>query len=200
MFCDDIFGESPAGNRNSGRDDGLHVERNALHDNWDAADGYYTYRFEELLDGRYEIAAAHGKGAFSTVVRAKDLKAGNDDPEEVAIKIIRDNDTMYKAGKQEVSILEKLANADREDKCHWLFIAPKHLKNCKVLHCDIKPDNMLVNEDKNVLKLCDFGNAMLAGMSEVPYLVSRFYLAPEIILWLPYDRPLDMWFVGCWLY
>jgi serine/threonine protein kinase len=25
-----------------------------------------------------------------------------------------------------------------------LFIALKHLKNCKVLHCDIKPDNMLV--------------------------------------------------------
>ena len=25
-----------------------------------------------------------------------------------------------------------------------LFIALKHLKNCRVLHCDIKPDNMLV--------------------------------------------------------
>jgi serine/threonine-protein kinase PRP4 len=82
-----------------------------------------------------------------------------------------------------------------------LFIALKHLKNCKVLHCDIKPDNMLVNEAKNVLKLCDFGNAMLAGMNEVtPYLVSRFYRAPEIILGLPYDHPLDMWSVGCCLY
>ncbi|CAN6339207.1 unnamed protein product [Urochloa humidicola] len=249
MFCDDIFGESPAGIRKSDRDDGLRVERSALHDNWDDADGYYTYRFGELLDGRYEITAAHGKGVFSTVVRAKDLKAGKDDPEEVAIKIIRNNDTMYKAGKQEVSILEKLANADREDKRHCvrfissfmyrnhlclvfeslnmnlrevlkkfgrniglkltavrayskqLFIALKHLKNCKVLHCDIKPDNMLVNEAKNVLKLCDFGNAMLAGMNEVtPYLVSRFYRAPEIILGLPYDHPLDMWSVGCCLY
>jgi hypothetical protein len=53
-----------------------------------------AYRFGELLDGRYEITAAHGKGVFSTVVRAKDLKAGKDDPEEVAIKIIRNNDTM----------------------------------------------------------------------------------------------------------
>jgi len=53
-----------------------------------------VYRFGELLDGRYEITAAHGKGVFSTVVRAKDLKAGKDDPEEVAIKIIRNNDTM----------------------------------------------------------------------------------------------------------
>jgi serine/threonine-protein kinase PRP4 len=210
---------------------------------------FAAYRFGELLDGRYEITAAHGKGVFSTVVRAKDLKAGKDDPEEVAIKIIRNNETMYKAGKQEVSILEKLASADREDRRHCvrfissfmyrnhlclvfeslnmnlrevlkkfgrniglkltavrayskqLFIALKHLKNCKVLHCDIKPDNMLVNEAKNVLKLCDFGNAMLAGMNEVtPYLVSRFYRAPEIILGLPYDHPLDMWSVGCCLY
>jgi len=53
-----------------------------------------AYRFGELLDGRYEITAAHGKGVFSTVVRAKDLKAGKDDPAEVAIKIIRNNDTM----------------------------------------------------------------------------------------------------------
>lgn len=82
-----------------------------------------------------------------------------------------------------------------------LFIALKHLRNCGVLHCDIKPDNMLVNEAKNVLKLCDFGNAMFAGKNEVtPYLVSRFYRAPEIILGLQYDHPLDIWSVGCCLY
>ncbi|MCI13590.1 serine/threonine-protein kinase PRP4, partial [Trifolium medium] len=52
------------------------------------------YRFGEILDGRYEVTAAHGKGVFSTVVRAKNLKAGNGEPDEVAIKIIRNNDTM----------------------------------------------------------------------------------------------------------
>ncbi|XP_062192425.1 uncharacterized protein LOC133895914 isoform X2 [Phragmites australis] len=231
------------------KDDGLHIERNVLHDNWDDAVGYYNYRFGELLHGRYEITAALGNGVFSKVVRARDLKAGKDDPEKAAIKIVRNNDTMYKAGKQEVSILGKLASADRGDKRHCvqfissfryrnhlclvfeslsmnlrellkkfgrniglkltavrayskqLFIALKHLKNCKILHCDIKLDNILVNEAKNVLKLCDFGNAMLAGMNEVtPYLVSRFYRAPEIILGLRYDHPLDMWSVGCCLY
>lgn len=49
---------------------------------------------------------------------------------------------------------------------------------------------MQVNEAKNVLKLCDFGNAMFAGKNEItPYLVSRFYRAPEIsksncMMWL----------------
>jgi len=38
-----------------------------------------------------------------------------------------------------------------------------------------------VNDAMNVLKLCDFGSAMFAGENEItPYLVSRFYRAPEI--------------------
>ncbi|KAJ8570134.1 hypothetical protein K7X08_006711 [Anisodus acutangulus] len=248
MFCD-IFGESPAGIRKMGKGDGVAVERSGLHDNWDDPEGYYSYRFGEILDGRYEIVAAHGKGVFSTVVRAKDLKARSGDPEEVAIKMIRNNETMYKAGMEELIILKKLVGADPEDKRHCvrfissfkyrnhlclvfeslhmnlrevlkkfgrniglkltavrtyskqLFIALKHLKNCGVLHCDIKPDNMLVNEAKNVLKLCDFGNAMFAGKNEItPYLVSRFYRAPEIILGLAYDHPMDIWSVGCCLF
>lgn len=52
------------------------------------------YRFGEILDGRYEVIAAHGKGVFSTVVRAKDLKAGIGEPEEVAIKILRNKEAM----------------------------------------------------------------------------------------------------------
>ncbi|KAL3578513.1 hypothetical protein D5086_020017 [Populus alba] len=248
-YCDDIFGETPVGVRKSGKGEGLPIVRSGLHDNWDDPVGYYSYRFGEVLDGRYEIVAAHGKGVFSTVVRAKDLKAGIDEPEEVAIKIIRNNETMRKAGDTEVSILKKLAGQDPENKRHCvrflssfkyrnhlclvfeslhmnlrevlkkfgrdiglkltavrayakqLFIALKHLRNCGVLHSDIKPDNMLVNEAKNVLKLCDFGNAMFSGKNEItPYLVSRFYRAPEIILGLMYDHPMDVWSVGCCLY
>ncbi|KAL7240463.1 hypothetical protein ACSBR2_006170 [Camellia fascicularis] len=249
MFCDDIFGESPAGVRKTGKGDSVAIERSGLHDNWDDAEGYYSYRFGEVLDGRYEVTAAHGKGVFSTVVRAKDLKVGPGDPEEVAIKIIRNNEHMHKAGKEELIILKKLVGADPDNKRHCvrflssfkyrnhlclvfeslhmnlrevlkkfgrniglkltavrtyakqLFIALKHLRNCGVLHSDIKPDNMLVNEAKNVLKLCDFGNAMFAGKNEItPYLVSRFYRAPEIILGLPYDHPMDIWSVGCCLF
>ncbi|KAF2550262.1 hypothetical protein F2Q68_00036277 [Brassica cretica] len=253
MFHDDIFGESPAASQKvdhmRGKGDGVPMVRSGLHDNWDDAEGYYSYQFGELIDGRYEVIATHGKGVFSTVVRAKDLRAGPAEPDEVAIKIIRNNETMHKAGQTEVQILKKLAGADPDDKRHCvrllssfkyrnhlclvfeslhlnlrellkkfgrniglklsavrsyskqLFIALKHLKNCGVLHCDIKPDNMLVNENKTVLKLCDFGNAMFAGKNEVtPYLVSRFYRSPEIILGLAYDHPLDIWSVGCCLY
>ncbi|KAG0558376.1 hypothetical protein KC19_10G023100 [Ceratodon purpureus] len=249
MFSDDIFGESPAGGRRIGKGDGITINTSGLNDNWDDPEGRYCFRIGEILDGRYDVLAAHGSGVFSTVVRAHDLKAGKNEPDEVAIKIIRNNDTMYKIGQIELVILNKLAGADPDNRRHCvrllssfeyrnhlclvfeslhmnlreilkkygrnvginltavrayakqLFIALKHLRNCGVLHCDIKPDNMLVNDAMNVLKLCDFGSAMFAGENDLtPYLVSRFYRAPEIILGLPYDHALDVWSVGCCLY
>lgn len=168
---------------------------------------------------------------------------------EVAIKVIRANDTMYKAGQMERVILRKLSEADVEGKRHTvrmlgsfeyrnhlclvfesmdmnlreltkrygrgiglsinavrvyaqqMLVSLYHLKNCGVLHADIKPDNILVNDRRTVVKLCDFGSAMFSGDNEItPYLVSRFYRAPEVILGLPYEYPMDMWSIGCVVY
>lgn len=60
------------------------------------------------------------------------------------------------------------------------------LKQEGVLHADIKPDNILVTESKAILKLADFGSACLArdGTDITPYLVSRFYRAPEISMYI----------------
>lgn len=82
-----------------------------------------------------------------------------------------------------------------------LFLALKLLKKTGILHADIKPDNILVNENNLILKLCDFGSA--SGISEneiTPYLVSRFYRSPEIILGIPYDYGIDTWSAGCTIY
>lgn len=82
-----------------------------------------------------------------------------------------------------------------------LFLALKLLKKTGILHADIKPDNILVNENNLVLKLCDFGSASHISDNEItPYLVSRFYRAPEIILGMQYDYCIDMWSTGCTIY
>lgn len=58
-----------------------------------------------------------------------------------------------------------------------------------------------MNDRRTVVKLCDFGSAMFSGDNEItPYLCSRFYRAPEVILGLPYDHPMDMWSIGCVVY
>jgi serine/threonine-protein kinase PRP4 len=82
-----------------------------------------------------------------------------------------------------------------------MFIALGHLKRCEVLHADLKPDNILVNQERSKLKICDLGTASKAQDAEItPYLVSRFYRAPEVILGMPFDYAIDMWSIGCTLF
>ena len=72
----------------------------ALLDNFDDAEGYYKLILGELLDvGRYHVHANLGKGMFSTVVRARDTTwkegEGKEGEGEVAIKVIRSQESMY---------------------------------------------------------------------------------------------------------
>jgi serine/threonine-protein kinase PRP4 len=83
-------------------------------DDWDDPEGYYKVILGELLDGRYHVQSSLGKGMFSGVVRATDQKTTR----LVAIKLIRNNETMKKAGLKEIEILQKLAHADPDDKKH----------------------------------------------------------------------------------
>lgn len=217
-----------------------------LSSNWDDSEGYLRTILGETLDERYQIFAVLGKGMFASVVRARDLRANG---REVAIKIIRIQETMYKAGLKEASILRKLNDSDPDDRkhlvrlerhfdykghlcmvfeslgmnlrdvvrrygrdvglnmqavrayAHQLFLALSHLSKNAVIHADIKPDNVLVNDSKTLLKLCDLGSASYTSEMEItPYLVSRFYRAPEIILGQPYDCSIDVWSTGCTLY
>ncbi|GFE52999.1 kinase domain containing protein protein [Babesia ovis] len=69
-----------------------------------------------------------------------------------------------------------------------------------VCHRDLKPHNLLVDLETNVLKLCDFGSAkkLLAGEMSVAYICSRFYRAPELMLGATeYTTAIDIWSVGC---
>uniref|UniRef100_A0A4W5MJS4 Serine/threonine-protein kinase PRP4 homolog n=1 Tax=Hucho hucho TaxID=62062 RepID=A0A4W5MJS4_9TELE len=217
-----------------------------LRDNWTDAEGYYRVNIGETLDKRYDVYGYTGQGMFSNVIRGRDTaRAGQD----VAVKIIRNNELMQRTGLKELEFLKRLNDADPDDKFHCLrlfrhfyhkqhlclvfeplsmnlrevlkkygkdvglhikavrsytqqlFLALKLLKRCNILHADIKPDNILVNESKTILKLCDFGSASHVADNDItPYLVSRFYRAPEIIIGKPYDYSIDMWSVGCTLY
>ena len=217
-----------------------------LASNWDDSEGYLRTILGETLDERYQVFAVLGKGMFASVVRARDLR---DEGREVAIKIIRVQESMYSAGLKEAAILHKLNDSDPEDRkhvvrlerhfdykghlcmvfeslgmnlrdvvrrygrdvglnmqavrayAHQLFLALSHLAKNQVVHADIKPDNVLVNDNKTLLKLCDLGSAtFLSEMEITPYLVSRFYRAPEIILGQTYDCAIDVWSTGCTLY
>ena len=82
-----------------------------------------------------------------------------------------------------------------------MLIALSHMAKCQIMHADLKPDNMLVNKARNIVKICDLGSASKTDEAEItPYLVSRFYRAPEIMLGHKYDCAIDLWSVACCLY
>lgn len=73
-----------------------------------------------------------------------------------------------------------------------------HARN--ICHRDIKPQNLLLDPESHIVKLCDFGSAKRLKESEpnVSYICSRYYRAPELIFESAYYKTtIDLWSLGC---
>ncbi|EKM76310.1 hypothetical protein AGABI1DRAFT_63359 [Agaricus bisporus var. burnettii JB137-S8] len=84
--------------------------------------------------------------------------------------------------------------------CYQLNKGLLYCHSHRVLHRDLKPQNLLIDKDDN-LKLADFGLSRAFGVPLRAYtheVVTLWYRAPEVLLGSPqYSTALDMWSVGC---
>eukprot|EP00397_Hematodinium_sp_SG-2012_P015469 GEMP01015753.1.p1 GENE.GEMP01015753.1~~GEMP01015753.1.p1 ORF type:complete len:582 (+),score=125.85 GEMP01015753.1:282-2027(+) len=79
-----------------------------------------------------------------------------------------------------------------------LLTALRFLRKQRVIHCDFKPENVLLkNPTKSGIKVIDFGSSCFEDERVYSYIQSRFYRSPEVILGVPYDLAIDMWSFGC---
>jgi len=124
----------------------------------------------------------------------------------------------------EFSLEEKLRQAEKSRQMipmahvkHYawqIFNGLKHMHNKRISHRDLKPENILIKVpagmDKNTVdplqtevKICDLGAAKVLDPANMntPYVVSRYYRAPELILGSHYyDCSIDIWSAACILF
>ncbi|KAJ8725542.1 hypothetical protein PYW08_003725 [Mythimna loreyi] len=109
------------------------------------------------------------------------------------------------AEKELHSILAKegCLNEDQVKKITWdLVSALYYLHSHRVLHRDLKPQNVLLDSTGRA-KLCDFGLARI--MTNATHILTSIkgtplYMAPELIEEKPYDHQADLWSLGCIVY
>jgi len=75
-----------------------------------------------------------------------------------------------------------------------------YLFEMKIIHRDLKPQNILI--DKEVIKLCDFGEALQIHPTNNNLQIAGtpLYMAPETVFESQYGDKADVWSLGIVLY
>ncbi|NWW99532.1 STK36 kinase, partial [Caloenas nicobarica] len=83
-----------------------------------------------------------------------------------------------------------------------LVSALYYLHSHRILHRDMKPQNILLGKD-GIVKLCDFGFARAMSIHTMVLTSIKgtpLYMSPELVEEQPYDHTADLWSMGCILY
>ena len=84
-----------------------------------------------------------------------------------------------------------------------IFTGIKSMHDSGIAHRDLKPENILIKNQE--IRICDVGSSKILDFTDArmntPYVVSRYYRAPELILACnKYDFAIDIWAIGCILF
>lgn len=166
-------------------------------------------RLSDIIVALKEIRLEHEEGAPCTAIREvsllKDLKHAN---------IVTLHDTVHTPSA--LTLVFEYLERDLKsymDECGgilsmnnvrlFLFQLLRGLDYChnrKILHRDLKPQNLLINE-RGELKLADFGLARAKSVPTKTYsneVVTLWYRPPDVLLGSTvYNTSIDMWGVGC---
>jgi glycogen synthase kinase 3 beta len=109
-------------------------------------------------------------------------------------------ETVYKVARQYSKSKQTIPVTYIKLYMYQLFRSLAYIHSNGICHRDIKPQNLLLDPESGILKLCDFGSAkhLVRGEPNVSYICSRYYRAPELIFGATdYTTNIDVWSAGC---
>ncbi|CAD8060806.1 unnamed protein product [Paramecium sonneborni] len=96
----------------------------------------------------------------------------------------------------------KIPESEVRNIAQQLVRALHYLHSNRIIHRDMKPQNILISAD-GVVKLIDFGFARaMSTNTQVLHSIkgTPLYMAPELVQEQPYDHTVDLWSLGVILY
>lgn len=128
--------------------------------------------------------------------------SNGDKKDEVYLNLVLEfvPETVYRASRHYVKLKQPMPILQVKLYMYQLLRSLAYIHSVGICHRDIKPQNLLLNPQTGVLKLCDFGSAkiLIAGEPNVSYICSRYYRAPELIFGATnYATSIDIWSTGC---
>ncbi|XP_025202581.1 protein kinase shaggy isoform X1 [Melanaphis sacchari] len=128
--------------------------------------------------------------------------SSGDKKDEVYLNLVLEYipDTVYKVARHYSKLRQTIPINYIKLYMYQLFRSLAYIHSLGICHRDIKPQNLLLNPETGVLKLCDFGSAktLIKGEPNVSYICSRYYRAPELIFGaIDYTTKIDVWSAGC---
>lgn len=141
-------------------------------------------------------------GDHPNIVSIKDVKIldGSEEFNKVNIYMDYYKSNLYnylksfKKSHLELSVIRKIMAQ--------ILLALEYLHSNKVIHRDLKPDNILIDPDTHKIAICDFGMADI-NMRYQPgeiRVTAPTYRAPEVFLKKNYSYEIDSWAVGIIFY
>ncbi|GIY08198.1 glycogen synthase kinase-3 beta [Caerostris extrusa] len=128
--------------------------------------------------------------------------SGGEKKEEVYLNLVLEYipETVYRVARHYSKSKQTIPISYVKLYMYQLFRSLAYTHSLGICHRDIKPQNLLLDTETGVLKLCDFGSAkhLVKGEPNVSYICSRYYRAPELIFGATdYTTMIDVWSAGC---
>ncbi|XP_021916211.1 glycogen synthase kinase-3 beta isoform X3 [Zootermopsis nevadensis] len=128
--------------------------------------------------------------------------SSGDKKDEVYLNLVLEYipETVYKVARHYSKSKQTIPISFIKLYMYQLFRSLAYIHSLGICHRDIKPQNLLLDPETGVLKLCDFGSAkhLVKGEPNVSYICSRYYRAPELIFGaIDYTTKIDVWSAGC---